>query len=352
VTDSSSPNQIFTTATPYDIFPGEPEMKLLPDLTLLPLQCDPTKYTIYLRVINGGQAPNPTSGVLENYTTKYPAGAYIQYNFNDQEDADGNLIWSLPTNPPIPYLNSNYDIKIEIPVLPPFVTVKVRLSNPTGTCGSDYGQDETDFDINEMRLPPTFLTIDTLNIDNTKQCAVNKISFKFNISHLLIASYRAPYVLEYQVANSTGIYGPLTTYTTPIQTNQQLVTLNVPSPSGSAKVRVRVKDNVFCESNWLIIENPNGSPIQLPTSNLDVQWTNNQLPPAQQPPAPQSPLCIKSYVISGGLPPYTTPVGQPLLPLTPPNSNTASATVACNNGLQITVLDSVGCTIVKPSINT
>ena len=64
------------------------------------------------------------------------------------------------------------------------------------------------------------------------------------------------------------------------------------------------------------------------------------------------PLCIKTYVISGGLPPYTTPVGQPLLPLNPPNSNTASTTVACNNGLQITVVDSVGCTVVKNSINT
>jgi hypothetical protein len=59
-------------------------------------------------------------------------------------------------------------------------------------------------------------------------------------------------------------------------------------------------------------------------------------------------------VISGGLPPYTTPTGQPLLPEVAPlpvPNNTATATVACNNGLQITVVDSVGCTIVKNSIN-
>lgn len=360
VTDSSSPNQIFTTVTPYDIFPGEPEMKLLPDLISLPVQCDPTKYTINLTVINGGTAPNPTSGVQQNYTQKYPAGAYIQFNFNDQEDADGNLIWSLPTNPPIPYLNSNYDIKLEIPALPPFVTVKVRLSNPTGTCGSNYGEDDTDFDINEMRLPPTFLTIDTLNIDNTKQCAVNKISFRFNISHLFIASYRAPYTLEYYLTNQSGVYPPTSTiHTTLITSNQQLITLNIPTIingtsyvfSNQAKVKFRVRDNVGCESPWEEI-----GPIPIPISNLDVQWSNSQLPPPPLPqPAPNPPLCIKTYVISGGLPPYTTPVGQPLLPevapLPEPN-NTANATVACNNGLQITVVDSVGCTIVKNSINT
>jgi len=360
VTDSSSPNQIFTTVTPYDIFPGEPEMKLLPDLISLPVQCDPTKYTINLTVINGGTAPNPTSGVQQNYTQKYPAGAYIQFNFNDQEDADGNLIWSLPTNPPIPYLNSNYDIKLEIPALPPFVTVKVRLSNPTGTCGSNYGEDDTDFDINEMRLPPTFLTIDTLNIDNDKQCAVNKISFRFNISHLFIASYRAPYILEYYLTNQLGVYPPTSTiHTTLITSNQQLITLNIPTIingtsyvfSNQAKVKFRVRDNVGCESPWEEI-----GPIPIPISNLDVQWSNSQLPPPPLPqPAPNPPLCIKTYVISGGLPPYTTPVGQPLLPEVAPlpvPNDTANATVACNNGLQITVVDSVGCTIVKNSINT
>jgi hypothetical protein len=356
VTDSSSPNQIFITATPYEIFPGEPEMKLLPDLISLPVQCDPTKYTINLTVINGGTAPNPTSGVQQNYTTKYPAGAYIQFNFNDQEDADGNLLWSLPQL--TPYLNSNYDIKLEIPALPPFATVKVRLSNPSGTCGSDYGDDDTEFDIIEMRLPPTFLTIDTLNIDNTKQCAVNKISFRFNISHLLIASYRAPYTLEYYLTNQLGVYPPTSTiHTTLIQTNQELVTLTIPTIingvsfafSNQAKIKFRVRDNVGCVSNWEEI-----GPIPIPISNLDVQWSNSQLPPAQQPPAPQPLLCVKSYVISGGLPPYTTPTGQPLLPEVAPlpvPNNTATATVACNNGLQITVVDSVGCTIVKNSIN-
>jgi hypothetical protein len=58
-------------------------------------------------------------------------------------------------------------------------------------------------------------------------------------------------------------------------------------------------------------------------------------------------IYTKSYQIVGGIPSYTTPAGQPLL--STPTSTSASANVALNNGLTITVQDSVGCLITKNS---
>ena len=353
VTDSSSPTpQTYQTPQPYEIFSAEPEMKLIPDLTLLPVQCDPTKYKIYLRVVNGGlglnqQSPNPTP---QNYTTRYGNFAWVQFNYDDAENANG-LVWTAPIQRP--YTNTTtHEFNVEIPFNLITSSVKVRLTNPTGTCGSNYGDDETVFDVLEMTLPPGVLLVDTNGIDNLKQCSPNQISFKFNISHLLIASYRAPYTLEYQVANNTGVYvGNPQTYGTLITQNQQLITLSVPptlsGPSNSAKVRFRVKDKVGCYSNWLEILNPQGGLIPIPTASLNASWSTSQLPVPPSPPPPNTPLAIKTYTISGGIAPYTTPAGQPLL--SPNNNTTASATVAINNGLYITVVDSVGCTITTNS---
>ncbi len=347
VTDSSSPQQVYTTQQPYQIFSAQPEMKLLPDLNLLPVQCDPTKYTIYLRVINGGSGLNPSTNQLLPYVAFNQANgnnnAFIQFNYDDNEDNNGELIWSTPVS--VPYLNNNFDIKVEIPSTQTFATVKIRLSNSQGTCGSNYGEDNTEFDILEMRLPPAPLTVDVLNIDNNKQCFKNKISFKFNVSHLaLFATYRAPYVLEYQIANNTGIYGPITTHSTLITQNQQLITLTVPplagnAPASSAKVKFRVIDNVGCPSDWLEL-----GPIQLPTTELSVNWNSTFV--SGTPNTPNA-IYTKSYQIVGGISPYTTPVGQPLLPT--PTSTSASANVTLNNGLSITVVDSVGCTITSNS---
>jgi hypothetical protein len=355
VTDSSSPQQTFQSQ-PYQIVSAEPEMKLQPNILTLPVQCDPTKYVIDLRVINGGVGVNQQSllPIPQNYTTKYPAGAWIQFNYNEAEDANSNLIWTAVQL--YPYLNSNYDIKVEIPANLVIASVKVRLSNPAGTCGSNFADDETDFDRFDMELPPCPLTVDTIGIDNSKQCTPEKISFKFNISHLLLATYRRPYTLEYQIANSSGVYGAVTTYQNLITQNQQLITLIVPKvlvgtilvPSSSAKVKFRVKDNVGCYSPWEEIKNNNGGPIiTIPTAQLNVGWTINQLAVPPSPPPPATPLAIKTYVIGGGIAPYTTPAGQPLLSTN--NNTTASATVSLNNGLYITVVDSVGCTITANS---
>lgn len=344
VTDNSNPQQQFNTN--FEIKSQYPEMKLIrPNDADLAKQCDPTQYIIKIKIQNGGADLNGN-----NYTGVY-SSAYYQLNYNgDVDENTDELIWS-------PVYNVPYDSSLEFVVLIPattiFQSVSIRLCNPQGTCGSNINEDNTDFEVNEILLPPSVLLVNTLDIDNTKQCAVNQFSFKFNISHLFIASYRAPYILEYYLTNQLGVYPSTSTiYPTPITSNQQLVTLTMPTVidgvsfafSNQAKIKFRVIDKVGCISPWEEI-----GPIPLPTSNLNVQWSNSQIP------GTNPPSCIKTYVISGGLPPYTTPVGQPLLPEVPPlpvPNNTANATVACNNGLQITVVDSVGCTVVKNSINT
>jgi hypothetical protein len=346
VTDSSSPQQVITTPT-YELFAGQPEMKLLPNLNLLPVQCDPTKYTIYLQVINGGTGLTPPQ---QNYTTRYPNNCYIQYNFDDAQDANDDLVWSQPPSV-VPYLDNQFNIKLEIPSTPPFGTVKIRLSDPQGICGSDYDEQDTEFDVLEMRLPPAPLVIDTLNIDNSKQCLPNKVSFRLNVSHLsLFATYRAPYTLTYQIANQTGIFnGTDIIHTTLITQNQQLITLNVPTLVGgasptSATIKLKITDNVGCVSNLLTL-----GPIQIPTQALGLSNNNNWTITYVGPGTVGAPNAIytKSYQIVGGIAPYTTPAGQPLL--STPTSTSASANVALNNGLTITVEDSVGCIITRNS---
>jgi hypothetical protein len=345
VEDGSNPPQIVTQTR--ELFPSQPEMKLLPDLDLLPVQCDPTKYTIYLRVINGGAGLTPP---LQNYTARYgTTKCYIQYNYDDIQDNNDNLIWSPAIPQEVLYLNSNFDIKVEIPSTLFLESVKVRLTHPAGICGSNFGEDNTDFDTTEMRLPPAPLIIDVNNIDNDKQCLPNKVSFRMNVSHLsLFATYRAPYTLKYQIANQSGVYGPVITHSTLITQNQQLITLNVPQFFGanptSASLKLTLTDNVGCESNLLTL-----GPIPIPTQALGLSNNNNWTITYVGPGAVGAPNSIynKAYQIVGGIAPYTTPAGQPLLAT--PTSTSASANVALNNGLTITIEDSVGCLITRNS---
>jgi hypothetical protein len=331
-------------------------MKLSSDTTLLPVQCDPTKYTIYLQVMNGGTGlntslPTPT---LQNYTTRYgTTNCYIQYNYDDLVDANDVLIWQPTVPQTVAYTDSAFNFKVDIPFNSFIESVKVRLTHPPATCGSDFGVDQTDFDSTEMRLPLVPLIIDTnppLNIENLKQCLPNKVSFKFNVSHLSIfQTFRAPYTLKYFIANQSGVFNATEIiHTTLITQNQQLITLTVPnlppslgggSPT-SATIKLTLTDNVGCVSPQITI-----GPIQIPTNDLNVNWTSTLVSgPANAP----SSIYKKEYLIVGGIPPYTTPFGQPLLPV-PYTTPSASANVALNNGLTITVLDSVGCLITKNS---
>jgi hypothetical protein len=317
VTDSSSPAQVVSLTT--TLLSTEPEMKLTPDLTLLPKQCDPDNYVIDLQMINSG-----TNYLGQNYTAVNGlTRCFLQFNYNGDEDANGNLIWGSPQSYQYigsPNASGPFNLKVRIPKNQITSSIAIRLSNAAGTCGSNVSEDDTEFLITEMRLPPNTLIINTNNIDNTKQCEVNKVSFRFNISHLSIANYRAPYILEYEVQGNSNINRGTTT----INQNQQLVTLSVPNITGvnnqRCRVRIRVTDNVGCQSPWFEINN-----IVLPTSTISANWNqrrvNNQ--------------CIRRYTLSGGIPQYTVTNGFE------PNIDYV---VPCQrNATSVSGLDSVGC---------
>ena len=343
VEDSSSPPQIISYP-PIVLESLFPEMILQPDLISLPVQCDPTKYTINLRVINGGDGLNTTlpTPVLQNYTERYPNFCYVQFNYDEAEDSNGELLWSSPPTQ-VSYLNNNFDIKIEIPSNQFIESVKIRLTNSQGTCGSNPGEDNTEFDVSDMTLPPAFLTVDTLNINNNKQCTPNKVSFKFNISHLsLFATYRAPYTLEYQFLDNLGVWpSTYTTYPTLINQNQQLVTLNVPPTNilagNNVRVRFRVIDKVGCISN---VEDL--GLIKIPTNELNINnvtWSSTLV---------SSGICLKRYTINNnaGIAPYTIISGPNL---DNPTSNTGASQFPCNFITSVTIEDSVGCQVTKNS---
>ena len=323
VTDSSSPAQVVTRTT--TLLPTEPEMKLEADLFLLPQQCDPNNYTIYLDVINGGQ-----NNLNQNYTqVNGVTRCYLQFNYDSNEDSEGNPIWTTPQQ--FTYLNNPtasgpFKVKVTIPRTDITAGVAIRLSNSQGTCGSNYSEDGTDFDISQMKLPPNVLSVDVNNVDNTRQCEINFVTFKFNISHLTaFATYRAPYILEYQIAGQTGVFGTPTIYQTSITQNQQPIRIAVPRnalnlPSNKCSIRFRVADNVNCQSSWLTINN-----IPLPTNSITPNWSQSTV----------SGQCIRSYTLSGGIAPYTVTNG--FLPNTP-------YVVSCQpNATSVSGLDNVGC---------
>jgi len=330
ITDSSQPDSQ-TITLDVELLPRRPEMILNPDLVLLPKQCDPDNYEIFLNVVNGGLGFDPPiDSVPKNYTTKYGNQAYIQFNYDDAQTNDGDEIWVPATPVAYTYLpNTNNRIKVTIPKTNFLSSVKIRLTDPQGICGSDYAEDNTDFDINVLRLPPNALTVNVNGIDNSRQCTPNTVSFKFNISHFAIANYRAPYTAQFEIAGQNGNFIPVS-QTQTITQNQQLVTLTVPQINGVAsnqcRIRIRVTDNVGCQSPWF--ETPT---IQLPTANLNVSWESVSV---------GSGNCNKTYTISGGIPPYTILFGPQL----GPSGTSGFSTVPCNFTISVMVQDNAGCT--------
>lgn len=327
VTDNSNPVQTYTSnVTIKSLYP---EMILVPPTSQeLAKQCDPTQYKIKLKIQNGGADING-----QTYTQRY-LSVYYQLNFNSQVDSNDELVWTAPVS--VAY-NAANEFEVTIPASTVFEAVSVRLSNAEGTCGSNTSVNETEFDIIEMLLPPSALVLDVNNIDNNKQCVPNKVSFKFNISHLLLAqTYRAPYILQYQIFNPiTNSYSSTVTHPTPINQNQQLVTINNIT-FNPVKLRIKVIDNVGCESPWLEL-----AQIQLPTIELNensIQWTST--------PAGNG-FCNKTYTIASnaGIAPYTVVTGPQLS-----TSNSGTSQFPCNFITSVTIKDSVGCTVTKNSL--
>lgn len=317
VTDSSNPEQVFTSQ-PIILQSIEPEMKLIaPSENELANQCDPNQYNIKFTIENGGLDDNN-----QNYTTKFNQ-AYYQINYNEQEDASGNLIWSNSQVISAPY-NANNEFYVVIPSTTQFDSLAVRLTNPQGTCGSNSFNDETIFDKEQLSLPPNTLSINVNNIDNTKQCNVGFASFKFNISHFP-AIYRTPYTMFYELSVNGGSFGSTIQYPTLITTNQQLITLQLPTvgglPPNQVSIKVKIVDSVGCESQWFTI-----GQLNLPTQQIGPPiWTQ----------VSQNNQCLRSYTLSGGIGPYTITSG--FLP-------NIQYVVPCQNyATSIGGTDSIGC---------
>ena len=285
---------------------------------MLKQQCDPNNYHINLFVTS------PWAG----------STVYLDYVVDQQEDNNGNLLWQ-----PITlngYVNSTTPIQLVLPSTAFQEDIVIRMTNAAKTCYSE----SVEIGVTDVMLPITTLSINTTNVNNTKQCVPNQIKFKFNISHLTMGStIRAPYTVTYTV---TGIneFGQLVSsqMTTTVTTNQQEITANVPKPNNvpasSCVVTVSVKDNVECVSNTIQI------PITLPTVLLTGSWGADPNNPAPYQFNGQTYL-HKVLNASGGIGPYTATPYQ-IYNGNPNNVYNFPQSVV----LSSTVTDSVGCSII------
>ena len=260
----------------------------------------------------------------------------MQFNYDDNENADDELIWSIPQ--PFTYLPASagaFRIKVDIPSTRFLDSVKIRLSNSQGTCSSNYVEDDTEFDTLQMRLPPSVLSANVNGIDNTKQCEPNYVTLRFNISHLSLASYRAPYIVRYQVTSIRGSQSLVNPQgQTIVTTNQQPIRLSVPNigpfTPNSCSVRITLEDNVGCVSQPLVI-----GPITLPTTAINVSWEYFNA---------GSGNTRKQYTITGGLPGISPTYNILFGPqLTLPTGNTGFSVVPNNFTISVQGEDRVGC---------
>ena len=173
-----------------------------------------------------------------------------------------------------------------------------------------------------IRLPNTTLGINFTNINNTKQCNPNVVTFKFNVSHWFVGgnSYmeRAPYTFKYKI-NGSGPTGTSSFFTETITTNQQVINTTMPSVSSSAVITYTITDNKGCTDSGSFT-------IAMPTQTLSAYWSYNTIVTPS----------TKTLVTSGGFTPYSIT----------PSVNSSKSVIQ-----SVTVSDNVGCTFITPSSN-
>ena len=362
VQDSSQPP---LTANITNNYVGylNPEMKISVDKFELAKQCDPLMYHVKFTINNAGTATvgaNAGKTYIDLVNTTYGNKVWYQWAKDegiDSEDPTTPGYWSAPISITVPAgINSGTIVEATFPPPPTFVFVNlaIRICDPQGNCHSNSGDDETEFIIDEMALAP-LLEINTGPtlafpapispvVDNTQQCTPNTVTFKFNVSHLLLnATYRKPYTVVYRIKpkNSSvpGPWGNWVTLANYLTNTQQPITSPVPSQfifgtntlsTDRCDIEVYIIDDVGCQSNTLSILN-----ILLPNPQLGGQFVSGQ--------------CInnnakKWLVPSGGIPPYSLVSGYAIYDGNP-NGPTAY-TVPCNFMMLSTIKDSVGCVAV------
>lgn len=345
ISDSATPavTTTLTTILGYD----NPEMKITVDQLLLPVQCSPLFHQITFYVTGTG-----VDRFGQSYFTKYGNTTYYQLNFDDEGGAD-NLVWrgafgsAANTITSVANINNTTTpITIQVPVGSFTESIKIRITDPQGICSSDFSEDNSDIAIEEVMLPVVSLSATNVNINNslvnnTQQCTVGQVSFRFNITHYLAGmNYREPYQLSYRLKpyynNVPSTFGAIQQYPTLITSNQQLITVAVPQSGGlnANKVEVEITkliDNVGCQSTPYLLP-----VITLPTTQLSATWTKTQIGGGN---------C--NYVLNpnGGIAPYTG-VSGPL-----PNG-TATVFPCANFAVTSTFVDSVGCQITTSAPTT
>lgn len=318
VTDSLGAQQSVTT----NILSISPFMEIeKADSLILLKQCDPLNYTITIFV-----------------TSQWSGPIYLDYNKDLEQDTNGDFIFHpLINNGTISFPNNNYvssttPVVFQVPNNFFIDNLKIRMSNSNYTCHSE----ELDFSTDEMPLPISTLVVTPA--DNTKQCTVNQVKFKFNISHLLLGvTNKAPYLATFTIKSINSL-GNVTSgvFTEVITSNQQIITKPTQTigglPASSCIITVSVTDNGGCISPSLQLPT-----ILLPTSSLTAGWQNT---PYYNNVAGQQ-YVHKRLQANGGI---GTKTGSPYQV-----DNGTAVTVynyPLGSTLTSTVTDSVGCSLI------
>jgi hypothetical protein len=335
----------------YTLVEQNPEMDIeLALADVLRKQCDPLVHTITFSLTTSSAAA---------YLPAFGGVVYIQTSKDTEEDADGNPTFNLSQTPLIATSIGGGFYTVDIPVTYFLVELRIRLCNPTGTCWSD-------FDVvtkNQVMVPLMVLDISATDyitgvaINNSAQCLIGKVKFKFAINQLAFGmTYRAPYTVEYTISVLTGsgvVTYPLPSSSNPFYTAtvsnylQEITSPSLPSGTSSVKVNIlRVIDNVGCVSNSISLPW-----IALPTANMSAQWFKLA--------NPSTPGFSNYWLfVNNGLPPYTgvsgpTPYQGPA-PLNAPttiNQTTNPGYLAPTVGGAVTAVltDSSGCQFTTTS---
>jgi hypothetical protein len=325
----------------------------LANADVLRKQCDPLVHTLTFSLTTSSAAA---------YLPAFGGVVYIQTSKDGEEDADGNATFNLSQTPLIATNIGGGNYTITYPALPPSSSfnaeLRIRLCNPAGTCFSD-------FDVvtkNQVLTPIIPLEISTTDyitgvaINNSAQCLIGKVKFKFSINQLALGmTYRAPYTVEYKITALVGgtptvfpsIGSPNPFFISTVSNNLQEILCPFQLPPNTTNVVitiVRVTDNVGCVSNSITLPS-----IQLPTSPMTAQWYKSA--------NPSTPGFSNYWLfVTGGLPPYTgfqgaIPYTGPLPTVLPPNQTTYPPYLAPTTGAVVssTIQDSSGCQFITTS---
>ena len=292
-------------------------------------QCDPNYYYIPFYILQGAPIPIGTTPPTPNIV--------VGCNFQDETDANGNILYSDFTSIDS-YVNSTTYVTLKFPgvLLGEGDELKIKFKSVDGLCYSNL----LTMPESIIRLPPAFLGVNFNNINNAKQCDPNTITFKFNVTHWEVAgnSYmeRAPYLFAYSI---NGV--PQTPVV--LTNNQQVITTAMPSVSSSAVITYLITDNKGCTASGTL------PTITMPTLPLAGQVVRTSTTDANN-----ITTCYYKFTASGGIGPYVTTNPSILLNTNYQNGtgiNVSNATSFCNNypnpPVSITIVDSVGCSIPK-----